>query len=224
MERKISGPPGTVELWQDSRITHAIRKLLWGTFGGNISYGLEENGHKEDEAKFPPKDPARNALIVLRDSKGAVVAQERLDRVLADMDPLWLGAAQPTFLVSVDYNAGTGDSAFIDKRILNVDVARKLLEFAHYAGPESIRVRLPNGKIAERQFGSEHVVEFSNHAILTVRSGGTADITSTGCRHDGYMDPTNGVVYASLSYTILYYFDNNLWHRTVEAVFNGCDA
>jgi hypothetical protein len=100
--QELHGPSGTIEVWQDDRITASLREYLWGRSGGEIAFGTQM--------------PARNAVIVLRDAKGVILAEETEKRALADIDPVFVGSSKPAFLVSVDFNNGmTVDSAFITR-------------------------------------------------------------------------------------------------------------
>ena len=210
--QEITGTGGAIEVWQDARITAAMRTKLWGYKGGAISFSGQ---------------PAKSALIVLRNASGAVMAQSAVDKPLADVETLFIGATIPTYLVSVDYHLGTADTALIGRGILDVDIDRRQMAFATFSGPASVPVRLPDGQTAQRAVpGAGSVIAFDNDFTLRTKpSDHTAEITITSCVPSSYIDyRTRATIDATLAVQITYQFRENAWNRQARLEYDNCGA
>jgi hypothetical protein len=208
--RDLTGAGGTVEVWQDSRITQAMRAKLWGKAGGAIAFGGK---------------PAKNAIIRLKDASGATLTQAPLDKPLVDLDPLLLGGSKPVYLISIDYHAGTVDSAMIVRGILNVDVEQRQMSFATFVGPKTAPVKFPDGQRGDMAVpGAETILTFDTSFVLRTNvADHTAVLDMTRCTAGSYVDyKTREPITAPLTVHTIYEFRDAAWQRRADLVFNHC--
>src|SRR6266481_1233494 len=104
LSRDPNGMNGKMELLLDSRLTPAVRKLMWGTGGWSFVLSLESELFKEFSAR-----PPAHARLVISDHSGKVIADRTLDGALAELTE-WSPAAARNheYLLTVDYSAGAG--------------------------------------------------------------------------------------------------------------------
>jgi len=210
--QELAGTGGSVEVWQDSRITPAMRAKLWDKAGGAIAFGGQ---------------PAKNAVIRLKDASGATVAQSPLEKPLVDLDPIFVGSNTPTYLISMDYHLGR-DSGSLVRGILNVDIDKRQMTFATFTGPKTAPVKFPDGQRGNMAVpGSEAIVSFdTNFTLRTNASDHTAVLEMTSCTAGSYVDyktrePIEGV---PLTVHTIYEFRDGAWQRRASLEFNHCSG
>jgi beta-lactamase regulating signal transducer with metallopeptidase domain len=216
--RDVPGAGGSLELFQDARITPKIRAAYWKL--DDLDSGLE--GPKLDS-------PALKARLVLTDASGEIVAEKTLEKPLADIDAVFLRAdGKPDFLVTVDYSAGTGDSGPV---VVIVDGSKPELTFLRFTGATTVPVEYP----ANLGTKPETLPGFDDRIIGLVPGRGATEIlpdtdggkkiTELLCTHSGYDDPkTKQFVYDPLSIHFAYRRIGGEWHRDATAGFEGCDG
>jgi hypothetical protein len=206
----LAGTGGTVEVWQDSRITPAMRAKLWDKAGGAIAFGGQ---------------PAKNAVIRLKDASGATVAQSPLEKPLVDLEPLFVGGNTPTYLISLDYHVDK-DSGTLVRGILDVDVNKRQMTFATFTGSKTAPVKFPDGQRGDMAVpGSEAIVTFdTNFALQTNASDHTAVLEMTACTAGSYVDYKTRQPFTGVPLTVhtIYEFRDGAWQRRASLEFNHC--
>ncbi|HET6841648.1 MAG TPA: hypothetical protein VFK06_08160 [Candidatus Angelobacter sp.] len=104
LSRDANGMNGKMELLLDSRLTPAVRKLMWGT--GDWSFVLSPESELFREFSATPPAHAR---LVVTDNSEKVIADRTLDTALAEMKE-WSPASGPNreYLLTVDHSSGAG--------------------------------------------------------------------------------------------------------------------
>jgi hypothetical protein len=104
LSRDPNGMNGKMELLLDSRLTPAVRKLMWGTGDWPFVLSPESELFKE----FSATPPAR-ARLVISDNSGKVIADRTLDAALAEIKE-WSPAPgrNHEYLLTIDHSAGAG--------------------------------------------------------------------------------------------------------------------
>ena len=165
----VGGTGGdTLVILRDRRITPTLMELTQGN-GGN-PYMMFEQGDPL-LAEFE-RHPFLNAQLLLVSASGAVVAQKRLERPLADIKPAPLhGLPSPAFLLDVDYRTGMGVNNGPETRLL-VPSERRL---------DPVEAVAERGGIG----GGPIYLDITLRAgwqIVPARSGGTEEIVSISCQ------------------------------------------
>jgi hypothetical protein len=208
MMAQVDGPAGMLELWQDARITPKLRDRLWDRPGGPIGFS---------------GDMARNAMLVLRNAAGAIVAQTTVETPLADLEPLLLGTPMPTFLISIDYR--TPQTVVIGRGILQADPASSSLSYATYTGPRSMPIIRPDGINATVAIpGPDAVIAFQNNFVLETNAAArTASLTVTGCYPDSYINyRTKRKIDTVLTVHARYDLHDGTWTRAARLAYDNC--
>ncbi len=118
--RDSNGIDGWLQVVTDSRFSQATRDQMWGN--GDWAFVLSETDplHKSFSIS-----PPLNAKLQIADATGNIVADEALERPLAEIEETRLHSYKRTFLVTVDYSVGMGP----------------------YAGLTTVLVRVQNGRL-----------------------------------------------------------------------------
>ena len=206
--QQVAGTPGALEIWQDAHITPPLRAELWGHAGAALIFAGQ---------------PARNALLLLRNAAGQIVAQSATEVPLVDLDPLLTGEPSAAFLISIDYR--TPQAAVISRGILQVDLAKPSLSFATYTGPKALFVFRPDGVTATVAVpGPNAVIAFdSNFVLQTNPSAHSAELTVIGCYPSSYVNyRTRLKVDTVLTVRARYELENGTWVRTAQLAYDDC--
>jgi len=204
--QQLAGADGSVDVWEDSRITPAMRSKLWGR-GGKIAFGGQA---------------AKPAIVALHDASGAVRATLQLDKALADLDPLLTGAIPAPYLLSMDYPVGY---PLIVRVILNIDVDRYQIALATYTGPTSVPTSLPTGETVLTPVpGPRLLVIFdTNFEIETNAADHTARIAVIRCTPSSYIDDrTHDPIPMNLLTRTEYKLHGAVWQRQARLAFRNC--
>jgi hypothetical protein len=116
------GFTGTLELLEDARITPKLDKALWQSGGPEMA--LDEN---DPLLKQIASSPLQRAMLRLRDAKGRVVEEKKLEREQARLEVHQLHPGHRSILVTTDLSAGFGSYSGPFTRIL--DLSRSSLDF-----------------------------------------------------------------------------------------------
>ncbi len=169
-QRMPAGGTGgdTLVILRDQRITPALEQKMEGN-GGDTDLMFKQGDPLKAEFE---RHPFLNAQLLLVSASGAVIAQKRLERPLADIKPAPLhGLPSPAFLFTVDYSSGMGGFS---------GPATQLLV-------PSERGLDPVTAVAERGGVGGGPIQLAStlHTlwqIVPARSGGTEEIESTFCQ------------------------------------------
>lgn len=206
------GVVGSLEVWQDSRITASTR--------------VELQAGRTASLAFAGGEP-RNALILLKDASGASVARSEVEGPLIELDPLLLGLSTPAYLISVTHITHAIPPVVIGKGILDVDLRKRQLALATFSGPSNVRVTLPDGEISALAVpGDPRVITFgSSFSLLTDPSAHTARLTARSCVLSSYVDyRTRPSIEATMTVRVTYELVSDVWYRRADLEFADCGA
>ncbi len=169
-QRVPAGDTGgdTLVILRDRRITPALKELTQGN-GGNPDMMFEQGDPRA--AEFD-RHPFLNAHLLLVSASGAVIAQKRLERPLADIKPAPLhGLPSPAFLLAVDRRTGMGVNNGPETQLL-VPSEQRL---------DPVEAVAERGGIGGGPIQLDSTLR-AGWQIVPARSGGTEEIVSVSCQ------------------------------------------
>jgi hypothetical protein len=119
LSRGPNGMNGKMELLLDSRLTPAVRKLMWGTGDWSFVLSPESELFKEFSAT-----PPAHARLVISDHSGKIIVDRTLDAALAEMKELSPAPSRNReYLLTVDHSAGAGSYSGLATTVIEVSHA-----------------------------------------------------------------------------------------------------
>ena len=116
LSRDANGMHGKMELLLDSRLTPAVRKLMWGTGDWSFVSSPESELFKEFSAT-----PPAHARLVITNNSGKVIADRTLDAALAELKE-WSPAPgrNREFLLTIDHSSGAGSYSGLATTVIQI--------------------------------------------------------------------------------------------------------
>ena len=201
LDKAANGTDGALQILEDSRITPALRGLMWQQTNDTDLILAARDPLRAAFAK-KPLQPAHLRFV---DGAGKVLADQPFDVPLADIEVQPLHDGAPTFLVSTDHSVGMGSYAGLETTLAEIDQG-KLVPVALPGRPALVR-SLKNGwKIVDDKVPGAAPAAGVHKAIQVV-----------AC-HPNYAKPDWAVTGEFVVDLTTYRYAAGAWHDTVRSL------